>query len=241
VRLTTVSDDEAAAARAAEVVARDVAAALDARGAAHVALAGGSTPRRCHEHLVGMVPDWSRVHVWLSDERCVAPDDPEANFLMIRESLLDRIAGAMPHVHRILGEAGPEAAADQYEEELRAHVAERTQADVPVLDVVMCGMGPDGHTLSLFPGNPALTVEDRIVVGVHDSPKPPPERVSFTLELAHAARHAILLVAGGAKADALGAVLDGPDPHVPASLLRFGNLEVIADRAAVGERSRERG
>ena len=86
----------------------------------------------------------------------------------------------------------------------------------------MCGLGEDGHTMSLFPGNPAVGVKDRLVVGVHDAPKPPPDRISFTLDLVHAARRTILLTAGASKAEALAAVLEGPDPHVPSSLLRFG-------------------
>ncbi|HEY3020997.1 MAG TPA: 6-phosphogluconolactonase [Solirubrobacteraceae bacterium] len=239
-RLTTVSDPEAAAARAAEAVARLAAEAIDARGVFHVALAGGSTPKRCHEGLAEQDVDWSRVHIWESDERCVPPDDPESNFRMIRESLLDSIVIPDENVHRAMGERGPEAAADAYEGELRAVVEPRTQADVPVLDVVMCGLGEDGHTMSLFPGHPEVTVKDRLVVGVHDAPKPPPERVSFTLDLVHAARRTILLTAGASKAEALTAVLDGPDPHVPASLLRFGRLEVIADDAAAPSRLRKR-
>jgi 6-phosphogluconolactonase len=238
VRLTTVADGDAAARRAADRVSLLMREAVDARGVAHVALAGGSTPKRCHVYLAEQVADWSRVHVWLSDERCVPPDDPEANFLMVRESLLDRVSIPDGNVHRIQGELGPEVAADAYQAELREHVGETTPAGVPVLDVVMCGMGEDGHTLSLFPGNPAVTVRDRLVVGVHGSPKPPPERVSFTLELAHAARNTFLLVSGASKADALSTVLAGADPHVPASLLRFGRLEVIADDAAAPARTR---
>lgn len=240
-RLTTVSDPEAVAARAADVVQRLLGEALDARGMAHLALAGGSTPRRCHELLAEHVRDWSRVHLWLSDERAVAPDDEESNFRMMRESLLDRVTIPPANVHRPLGERGAAAAADAYESELRAAVDERTQAGVPCLDVVMAGMGEDGHTLSLFPGHPELTVEGRLVVAVHDAPKPPPDRISFTLDLAHAARRTILLVAGASKADALGAVLDGADSHVPASLLRFGRLEVIADDAAAPSRARRAG
>jgi 6-phosphogluconolactonase len=241
VRLTTVPDAETAAARAAERVARLVAEAVDARGVAHLALAGGSTPRRCHEHLAELVRDFTHVHVWLSDERCVAPDDEDANFRMVRESLLDRVEIPEANVHPVAGERGPDAAADAYEADIRAHVAETTEAGVPMLDVVMCGIGEDGHTLSLFPGNPAVTVEDRLVVGVRGAPKPPPERVSFTLELAHAARRTFLLAAGASKAEALASVLEGPDPHVPASLLRFGRLEVIADDAAAPDRSAQRG
>jgi 6-phosphogluconolactonase len=240
VRLTTVADTEAAAQRAADVVARLAAEAVDARGVFHLALAGGSTPKRCHELLAEHDVDWSRVHIWESDERCVPPDDDDSNFLMIRQSLLDRISIPDENIHRVMGERGAEEAADAYEGELRASVEPRTQADVPILDVCMCGMGEDGHTMSLFPGKPAVSVKDRLVVGVHDAPKPPPDRVSFTFETAHAARRTILLAAGASKADAMRAVLEGADPHVPVSLLRFGRLEVIADDAAAPSQLRER-
>ena len=239
-RLTTVSDGETAAARAAESVVRLAGEAIDARGICHLALAGGSTPRRCHELLADADVDWSRVHLWESDERAVGPDDDESNFKMIRESLLDRVAVPDENVHRVMGERGAEAAADAYEGELRAAVEPRTQADIPVLDIVMCGLGEDGHTMSLFPGNPALTVKHRLAVAVHDAPKPPPDRISFTLDLVHAARRTMLLAAGSSKAEALAGVLEGADPHVPASLLRFGRLEVIADDAAAPSRLRRR-
>src|SRR3954466_10453761 len=108
-RLTTVADSEAAAVRAADVVARLAGEALDARGVFHLALAGGSTPKRCHELLAERGVDWSRVHVWESDERAVAPDDEESNFLMIRRSLLDRIVIPDENVHRMRGELGADA------------------------------------------------------------------------------------------------------------------------------------
>ena len=231
-RLTTVADAETAAQHAADVVARMAAEAVDARGVFHLALAGGSTPKRCHEMLAELDVDWSRVHLWESDERAVGPDDDDSNFKMIRESLLDRITIPDENVHRVMAERGAEPAADAYEGELRAVVADRTHADIPILDVCMCGMGEDGHTMSLFPGNPGVSVKDRLVVGVHDAPKPPPDRISFTFETAHAARRTLLLAAGASKADAMRAVLAAADPHVPASLLRFGRLEVIADDAA---------
>lgn len=225
-RLTTVADAEAVAVRAAESVARQIAAA---DGVFHLALAGGSTPERCHELLAERDDiDWSRVHIWESDERAVAPDDEESNWLMIRRSLVDRIDIPDDNLHRVLGELGADAAADLYEAELRA---------VGPLDLVMCGMGPDGHTMSLFPGHPELEIEDRLAVAVHDSPKPPPDRVSFTLVVVREARRTMLLAAGSAKAEALAAVLEGPDPRVPASLLRHGRLEIIADDAAAPDRS----
>jgi 6-phosphogluconolactonase len=235
VRITTVRDAEAAAARAADIVNRLLDEAIAARGVAHLALAGGSTPKRCHELLAERRADWSGVHLWESDERCVAPDDDEANWKMIVSSLVGRISIADEQLHRMPGELGPDAGADAYEDELRRVLGGE---GFPVLDVVMCGLGEDGHTMSLFPDHPQVHERERLVVGVRDSPKPPPERLSFTLPLVHAAGHTILLTAGAAKADALAAVLAGPDEHVPASLLRGGRLEVIADDAAAPSRSR---
>lgn len=229
-RLTVVDDAEAVARHSAEVVAHLVAEGNPARPL-HVALAGGTTPERCHELLAELVDDWSRVHVWLSDERAVPPDDPDANFAMVRRSLLDRIDIPPANVHRVLGELGADAAADAYERELREQVVGGPDG-LPLLDVVMCGMGPDGHTCSLFPGRPEAEVDDRLVVPVHDAPKPPPDRVSFTLPLLHAATRLLLLVSGEAKRAALDRVRAGADPATPASMLRLGALEVVADRAA---------
>jgi len=233
VRVTTVRDAEAAAVRAADVVNVMLDEALGARGVAHLALAGGSTPKRCHELLAERRADWSGVHLWESDERCVPPDDDESNWKMIEASLISRIAIAEDQLHRMPGELGPDEGADAHEAELRRVVE---GDDVPVFDIVMCGLGEDGHTMSLFPGHPQVHERSRLVVGVRDSPKPPPERLSFTLPLVHAARRTILLTAGASKADALGAVLDREDERVPASLLRGGRLEVIADDAAAGSR-----
>jgi 6-phosphogluconolactonase len=178
-----------------------------------------------------MVGDWSRVHLWLSDERAVGPDDDEANFKMVRRSLLDRISIPESNVHRVLGELGADEAAARYEREVHANVVSGADG-LPLFDVIMCGMGPDGHTCSLFPGHPELDEHERLVVGVHGSPKPPPDRITFTYPLLHAAGRLMLLVAGAEKREALDAVRSGPDPRFPASLLALGALEVIADEAA---------
>lgn len=236
-RLTSVADAEAVAEHAADVVAHLINEGNPARPF-HLALAGGTTPERCHELLAPRVPDWSRVHLWLSDERAVGPDDDEANFKMIRRSLLDRIDIPAGNVHRVLGELGAEAAADAYEHEIHQHVVGGPDG-VPLLDVVMCGMGPDGHTCSLFPGHPEVAIVDRLVAPVHHAPKPPPDRITFTLPLIHAATRTLLLVAGDAKREALDRVRAGADPATPASLLRLGALEVVADEAAApGARAR---
>jgi 6-phosphogluconolactonase len=220
--LVRVADAEAVAATAANRIAELIDAALRERGAAHIALAGGTTPKRAYELLD--VPSWEGVELWFGDERCVGPDHPDSNYLMVAQSLLPHAPGAI--VHRIEGERGPEAAAAAYETLLRERLPEG------VLDVAIQGIGEDGHTASLFPGNPALERSGVLCVPVHDSPKPPPERVSLSLEALLAARHCELLASGAAKADPIAVVLAGTDPAVPASLLRRGQLALIVDLAA---------
>lgn len=226
--ITRLPDQEAVALHAAQVVA-DVVNGTSST--VHVALAGGTTPERCHELLAPLVTDWGHVHLWLSDERAVPPDDDDSNFKMIRRSLLDRISIPDENVHRVLGELGPYAAADDYEREIREHVTAGIDG-VPIIDIAMAGMGPDGHTCSLFPGHKELEIRDRLVVGLEDSPKPPPERITFTLPLLNAATRTLLLSAGEGKREATARVIAGPDPATPASMLALGNLELIVDEAA---------
>jgi 6-phosphogluconolactonase len=235
-RLTTVADAEAAAARGAQEIARALQDALGRRGAAHLALAGGSTPRRAYELLADLLPDWSAVELWYGDERCVAPDDPDSNHRLVVDSLLARIPGSPPREHRIEGELGPDAAALAYAEELRARVppaAELDSSGLPALDVALLGIGEDGHTASLFPGHPEVCDESgALCLPVRDAPKPPPERVTLSMPVLRAARRSLLLVTGAAKAEALAAALAGPAPEVPASLLASRRLHVVADDAA---------
>ena len=157
-----VADAAAVGAAAAELVSRLTADALAARGVAHVSLAGGTTPRLTYERLE--LVSWDGVELWFGDERCVGPADPESNYRMVSDSLLPHAPRAV--VHRIEGELGPDAAADAYEALIRDRVPRGDVGDVPVLDVNLLGIGPDGHTASLFPGNPALAVSGRAVVGV---------------------------------------------------------------------------
>jgi 6-phosphogluconolactonase len=250
-RLTTVADPEAAAWRAAELIARALRDAVERRGVAHLSLAGGNTPRRAYELLAGLVEDWSAVELWYGDERCVDPDDPESNHRLVADSLLARIdadahpahagpaadhpsrGGPGPLEHRILGELGPDAAAQAYAAKLEARVAPAEEGGPPALDVALLGMGEDGHTASLFPGHPELLHDGGApCLPVREAPKPPPERVTLSLAVLRAARHCLLLATGAGKADAIAAVLAGPDPHVPASLLASGRLHVVIDDAA---------
>jgi 6-phosphogluconolactonase len=216
--ITSVADEEEAARRTAEVLATALDAARTVHGVAHGALSGGTTPRRAYELLGERLPDWSDIHFWFADERCVDPDDPESNYRLVRETL--DAPGAT--IHRAQGELGPEAGAAAYAAELR---------DV-VLDVALLGMGPDGHTASLFPGHQELRAEG-IAIGVHDSPKPPPERITLTLPYLGESRRLVLLVTGSVKAEPLAQVVAGPDERVPASLLARDRLEIIADEAAL--------
>ena len=203
-----------------EGCARRAAALMADPEIVHLCLAGGSTPQRAYELLGGLRSSWEGVHLWFGDERCVAPDDDEANWAMATRAL--DAPGA--EWHRIQGELGPDEAAEAYAAELEG----------VALDLVLLGLGEDGHTASLFPGNAALDSSDP-VVGVRGAPKPPPERVSLGLDLLNAAGRIVLLVAGEGKREPLARVLAGPDPDVPASLLDRSRLTVIADAAALGE------
>lgn len=219
-------DASSVAAAAAELTASLIALALADRGVAHVALAGGSTPRLTYEQLG--LETWEGVELWFGDERCVGPTDPESNFRMVAQSLLPHAPGVL--IHRIEGELGPDAAAEAYDALVRERVPPNPEGGtVPMFDVNLLGIGPDGHTASLFPGNPALAVTGRAVVGVRGAPKPPPERVSLTLDVLRAARDTIVLAAGATKAAAVGAILAGPEAGTPSSMLAGERLTLIVD------------
>jgi 6-phosphogluconolactonase len=222
------ADGDAVAARAARLIDQLLDATLSARARAHLALAGGTTPAGAYTQL--RRSRWSGIELWFGDERCVGPDDPASNYRMVAETLLGHAAGAL--VHRIEGELGAQRAAAEYDALLRERVASDGGA-LPVLDILLLGIGEDGHTASLFPHNPALAVRGLAAVAVHDAPKPPPDRVSLSLELLRGARSTILLASGPGKSDALARALAQPDPAVPASLLERERLTVIADGAAL--------
>jgi 6-phosphogluconolactonase len=190
-------------------------------GGGEIVLAGGSTPKAAYEQFVVAVKtvglDLSRTTFWFGDERCVEPDDDRSNYRMIKETLLDPLAGVtQPTIHRIKGELGPEGAADDYEHALRA-------AGPPEFDLVLLGIGPDGHTASLFPGQDTLAERSRLVVGVPEAGLEPfVPRVSLTINALTAARRIVFLAKGDSKADAVARAFGrdaDPDPSVPASLL----------------------
>jgi len=201
----------------AAAAAADIAEALR-EGARSLVLAGGTSPQRCYELLSHMDIEWGRVTVLFGDERCVPPDHPDSNYRMARESLLDRVSPAS--VHRMPAELGPDEGAGLY-----AHIV----ASVAPLDVVTLGVGEDGHTASLFPGHPALKAT-ALVVGIRDSPKPPPQRVTLTLPALQSARRVIILATGAGKADA---VARAKRREVPSGMI--AGARWLIDRAAAGQ------
>jgi 6-phosphogluconolactonase len=239
-RLTTCADPEAVAARAADEVLRHLQAAGAERRPVHVALSGGSTPKRTYELLARAPAEWAGVEVWFADERCVDPEDAESNYRLASESLIDPAGIPPEQVHRMLGELGPEEGASRYASVLLVNVPrERSSAPdpgPPALDLILLGIGEDGHVASLFPDAPTLTAEEgSVCLGVHASPKPPPQRITLSLPVLRAARRCVLLATGTEKAKAVAAMLAEPSPHVPASLLRRERLTVILDDAAALE------
>jgi 6-phosphogluconolactonase len=226
------------AARAAAHVRRELARARERRGVAHLALSGGTTPGRTYELLAEGPRDLDGAELWLADERCVPPEDEESNYLLVSRTLLAPAAVPADRVHRMQGELGPEEGARRYAAELRAGMPCEEGAPsggdrLPVLDLVVLGIGPDGHVASLFPSAPTLDAgEEAVCLGVSDSPKPPPERITLSLSMLRAARGCLLLATGASKADAVSAMLGEPTRHVPASLLRRERLTVIVDDAA---------
>ena len=205
---------------------------------AHIALTGGSTPRRAYERAASLGADWSGATLWWGDERCVPPDDDLANYAMAKAALLDRLPSgqAGPRVRRMKGEAGPHAGADDYERELRETFGE----EIPRLDWVLLGLGPDAHAASLFPGQETLHVRDRLAVGVEQAGHEPyVPRISLTLPVLNAAREVVFLVAGAGKAEAVRRAFadDAPDPDAPGSMVRpsAGDLTLVLDEAAAAD------
>jgi len=214
-------DAEEASQLTASTITKMIEEAISARGEAHFACSGGNTPDRTYQILKDSLGNGDGVHLWLADERCVGPEDPQANSLLLQQTL--ELPGAT--LHRVKGELGPDAAAADYCEQLGD-----TQ-----LDVVLLGLGPDGHTASLFPGHPELEMTGARAIPVVNSPKPPPERVSLSLPTLCSITDIVLLVTGAGKADALALTLGEPGPQAPASLLPADRMTLIADAAALGE------
>lgn len=178
--------------------------ALAERGLFSLALSGGNTPKPVFEALAKRPLDWSKILITFGDERCVPPDDEQSNYLMARRTLLDAVAIPPENVLRMKGELEPAVAAREYEAELAARAGGGTFRH----DLILLGMGPDGHTASLFPGTPALTEKDRLVVENY-VPKMSMWRITFTYPLLDAARHVCFLVNSAGKDAILNEVFSG--------------------------------
>ena len=219
VDLVVLDDAEAVARRGGELLADA------ARSGGHIALSGGKTPELAHETAAELRPDWSSVELWWGDERCVPPDDERSNYAMAKRSLLDRLATPPAHIHRIRGELDPGAAADEYDAALHG----------VRLRLNVLGIGPDGHTASLFPNAPGLRERERLAIAAEPGLDPRVMRVTMTPAMLSNADCVLFLVTGEEKADAAKrAFADPPGEDTPASIIRSrdGLTIAVLDRAA---------
>ena len=240
VKYYVVPDAAALAERAAQYLVEMVGEAVAGQGRARIAISGGSTPKATFQLLAdpnqpwrSRMP-WNDLELYWVDERCVGPDDAESNYRMTREALLDHVPLAPAQIHRIEGELEPQAAAHRYEADLRNNFRlEGVQS--PRFDLVALGMGPDGHTASLFPHTAALH-ETNLLVTANHVPKLDTWRVTLTWPVINAARSVFVLFAGSDKAEVLNEVLTGPRDveRLPSQLIRpsSGILTLILDKAA---------
>jgi 6-phosphogluconolactonase len=223
---------------AAERITAHAARAISERGRFDWGLAGGKTPEELYQLLASPAYsariDWTRVHFFWSDERCVPPDHPDSNYRMARESLLEHVQPPDEHVHRLRGELPPLLEASRYEAELSGGSARSSTSAVPRLDLILLGMGSDGHTASLFPGAAAVAERQRWVTATRIEGREV-ARLTFTLPLINAAASVLFLVAGTDKAPMLARVAaEEPDEPLPAQLVRptAGELEWLVDADA---------
>jgi 6-phosphogluconolactonase len=214
------------AARVAQEAAERILAGADraiaGRGVFRIVLAGGRTPEQAYERLREADTDWTRWEIYFGDERCLPPQDPGRNSTMAVRAWLEHVPILRDRIHPIPAELGAKAAAQAY-----ARVIERARP----FDLVLLGMGEDGHTASLFPGR--TYAEDEDVHAVHDAPKPPPDRVSLSRRTLGDAREILILVTGGGKREALRHWQAG-EPLPVASIQGPGGVDVLLDQAARG-------
>jgi 6-phosphogluconolactonase len=216
--------------QAAQYIVRLASEAIVTRGRFTIALSGGSTPKILYG-LLGTEPyrgqiNWASVEIFWSDERCVPPDSVDSNYALAQEVLLSKVPIPANQVHRMpADQPDREAASREYTSEMQRTFGTN---GIPSFDLLQLGMGPEGHTASLFPHQESLHEQQRLVMPVI-VPKPPPPRLTFTPPLLNAARHVLFLVTGSEKAEAIQAVLEGPDQpeEYPAQIVRPPNGEVV--------------
>jgi 6-phosphogluconolactonase len=224
---------------AAEYVARLSAQAISKRGHFTVALSGGSLPKLLCPPLV-VEPlrsqvDWSSWHVFWADERCVPLTDANSNYRLAREYLFEHVQIPPAQIYPLNDSLDPDAAAVDYQAKL-AQVFQPPASQRPRFDLILLGMGEDGHTASLFPDHPLLNEIERWVAPVFDSPKPPPERITLTLPVINNARQVVFLTAGASKVDALSQIMNRATSanRLPAQMVQptNGELHWFVDEAA---------
>lgn len=226
-KLEVVSDAGALAARAADIIAGRMAAAT---APFRLVLSGGTTPKRTYEVLAGRGLDWSATEIFFGDERFVPPDDPQSNYRMARTALLDHIGPRK--LFPIPTDDTPQSAADRYEESLRQQYgSSRLEAGVPLFDLTLLGLGDDGHTASLLPGQPVLQERSRWVAVVPQGRQN--QRITLTYPALESSALILFLVSGASKRDALAQARGGA---LPAGALRpRGDVLWLADAAAAGD------
>jgi 6-phosphogluconolactonase len=247
-RMNTVADRDALVHAAGELITAAAAISIGRRGFFRIALAGGSTPKPVYETLAADPDiDWARWQIFWSDERTVPPDHPESNYRMVKEALLSKIPCRPAMIMRMMGEVEPNAAAASYEEIVRALVPPNPKlatSPLPRFDLILLGMGPDGHTASLFPHTEALHEKNRLVAA-NRVPQLDTIRLTFTAPLINASRRVLFLVSGEDKAAALHAVHQGPHQpeEFPSQLIHpvAGNLVWLVDEAAASGMGRATG
>ncbi len=230
--------------RTAEYVAHGSARAVAARGRLTIALSGGSMPKLLAAALI-VEPllsdiDWAAWHVFWADERCVPLTHPDSNYRLAREHLLDHVPIPAAQIYPIDDSLEAAAAAAAYQATL-ARVFQPVANQLPRFDLILLGLGEDGHTASLFPGHPLLNEAERWVAPIFDSPKLPPQRVTLTLPVINQARQVAFIASGAGKVNTLKQVLEPEpgSPSLPAQLVHpiDGELHWFVDNAAAAELS----
>jgi len=227
----SLATSEDVAAATAERILAAAAHAVAERGRFLLVLAGGRTPIMAYTLLVGKPAQWDRWSIFFGDERCLPPDHPERNSVAAAHAFLDQVPIPPTNIHPMPAEQGPVAAALHYQRILTESAPRQPTAQRILFDLVLSGMGEDGHTASLFPGH--AVPDGPLVIPVLDSPKPPPKRVSLTPKALSATRSMLILVTGADKAAALTAWRAGADLPV-ARVAASGAALVLMDRAAEG-------
>jgi 6-phosphogluconolactonase len=233
IRTSIAPDPDAAARACAAAIAGLLKDALADHGSATLALSGGSTPRLMMDHLSATDLNWSRVHIFFVDERPVPPGDPQSNYTLCEKHLLEPAGVAAQNVHRIQGERPPEEAAELYRQEIYTSFGLRG-GEKPRFDAIQCGVGPDCHTASLFPGEPAIDDMDGLVAALPVA-KMAQTRITVLPAVLLNARNLIVLATGAEKAEAIGhAVLAPYNPmQFPAQLVvRAAQSELFLDTAS---------